>query len=73
MKERKQDRTCTPVEGAEGEERFPHSGKPSHWQGDHLGQRQSFRDSEESAATGLWQDRVRPIQAVHATTLRAPA
>ena len=41
--------------GAEGEERFPLSGKPPQWRGDQLGQRGSFGGLNESAAFGLWQ------------------
>ena len=52
---RKRDRTCTLGWGAEGEERFPYSQKPLHQWGDQLRQRGSFRGSEESAATSLWQ------------------
>ena len=44
-----------PLWGAEGEERFLYLGKPSHWWRDQLGQKGSFRGSEESPATGLWQ------------------
>ena len=35
------------------EERFPHPGSPLHQWGDQLGQKGSFRGSEESAATSL--------------------
>ena len=60
MKERKKrgngTRPAPLAGGAIGEERFPHSGKPPHrWRGDQLGQRGGFGDSEESAASGLWQ------------------
>ena len=44
-----------PQLGAEGEERFPHLGKPSHWQKDQLGQKGRFGGSEESTASGRWQ------------------
>ena len=37
------------------EERFPHSGKPLHWQGDQLGLRRSLRGLEEGRTAGLWQ------------------
>ena len=43
--------------GAEGKERFPHSVKPCHRREDHLGQRGSFGDSKDSAASRLWQAR----------------
>ena len=41
--------------GAEGKERFLHLGKPPHWRGDQLGQKESFRGSEESTENGLHQ------------------
>ena len=41
--------------GAEGKERFPQLGKPSHQWGDQLGQKRSFGGSEERAATRLRQ------------------
>ena len=40
---------------AERENRFLHLGKPPHQQGDQLGRKGSFRGSEESTATSLWQ------------------
>ena len=61
--------------GAEGEERFPHPGKPPHQRGGKLGQKGSFG--------GYWrrvqplvcgrQDRVGPTQMVRATGLHPPA
>ena len=44
-----------PWEGAVKEETFLHPGKHLHWRGDQLGQKGSFRGSEESATTGWWQ------------------
>ena len=60
--------------GAEGEERFPHLGKPPHWWEDQLGLKGSFRGLEESATTSLCrQDRVRPTQMVLTTALCTPS
>ena len=42
-------------EGVEGEERVPHLEKPPCWLGDQLRQEESFRGSEDTAATCLWQ------------------
>lgn len=43
-----------PPEGAVKEERFPHTGKSHHWQGDQPGQSGSFEASEENMAIGFW-------------------
>lgn len=39
-----------PPEGAVKEERFPHTGKSHHWQGDQPGQSRSLEASEENTA-----------------------
>ena len=63
-----------PLQGAEGEERFPHLGKPPHWWRDQLGQKGNFWGLEESPATICdRRHRVRPTQMVHATALCSPA
>ena len=51
---RKKDGTCI-LGWAENEERFPHLWRPPQQRGDQLGQRGSFRVSEESPATSLCQ------------------
>ena len=55
------------VGGAESEEWFPLMGKPSHWQGNELRQKKSFRAIRKvyQLACGR-QYRVRPTQIVHA-------
>ena len=60
--------------GPEGKERFPHQGKPTHQQGDQLGQKGSFRVYQRRAQQPVCgrKDRVRPTQVVHATALRTP-
>ena len=54
------------------EETFPDPEKCLHQQGDQLGQRGSFRGSEESAAASLQQNTDRPAQRVPATLLHSP-
>ena len=51
--------------------RFPHPGKSPHQQGDQLGQ--SFRASEENAATSFQQPEWTETCTVSATTLHSPA
>ena len=41
------------------EERFPHPGKPLHWQGDKLGQKGSFRGLKEKTAASFQQAKQR--------------
>ena len=74
-KKKESGQNLCPREGILKGERCPHPGNPLHWLGDQLGQIESFRGSEESAAACLQQagQRETCTEGHLATSLHTPA